>query len=375
MSMEEYDDRGNRRSSLVIIIVVALISALIGGGLIVGWYHSKYGHLIELGQTTNPPGNNRPIFTNEDGSVVSVVEFISPSVVGITNKAVIYDWFNRPRVVEQGSGSGVIFHEDGYIATNHHVVEGAREIVVTLQNGTSYPGRIVGLDIMSDLAVIKIEGDQPFPAAPFGDSEAVRVGETAIAIGNPLGFEHTVTVGVISAINRSLQIGERELVFLQTDAAINAGNSGGPLVNTSGEIIGINTAKIPGAGIEGLGFAIPISIARPVLDNLITSGRVAYPWMGVMLVDKQMIEEFNLTDILLEQGVYVIEVIEGSPAFSGGIREGDIILSIAGADVNSVVELQTEIRKKQVGERISIAILRDSREMIIPVVLGEAPVN
>jgi serine protease Do len=368
-----YDQRGNR-SVIVFIVIVAVVSAMIGGAVMAGFYHFRYGRSDD-GLLPNTPSGQLSGIRAESGSVVAVVEKISPSVVGITNKSVAYDWFNRPRVVEQGSGSGVIFHEDGYIATNHHVVEEAREIVVTMQNGMSYPGRIVGLDAMSDLAVIKIDGDGPFPVAIFGDSDEVRVGETAIAIGNPLGFEHTVTVGVISAIDRSLQIGERSLVFLQTDAAINSGNSGGPLVNIRGEVVGINTAKIPGAGIEGLGFAIPISIAEPVLEKLVTSGRIANPWMGVMLVDRQMAEEFDLPDITLEEGVYVIDVVDGSPAFRGGIRTGDIILSISGVAVNTVEELQAEIRKKQVGETTDVTLLRNSQQLSVSVVLGEAPSN
>lgn len=255
------------------------------------------------------------------------------------------------------------------------MVEGAREIIVTMKDGTNYPGRIVGLDPISDLAVVKVNGDKPFPTAPFGDSDIVKVGETAIAIGNPLGFEHTVTVGVISAINRALQVGEREMVFLQTDAAINAGNSGGPLVNIEGKVIGINTAKIPGAGIEGLGFAIPISMAKPILESLITSGRVAYPWMGVMLVDQQMIEEYDLTDIVLDEGVYIVEVVEGSPAYQGGIRQGDVITAVAGVPVNTVEAVQSEIRKKQVGETVAVTILRNDNPREISVTLGEAPAN
>ncbi len=372
--MDSWEINHNRKNASIIptIIVVALISALIGGAVMAFWFHSQYGEIIEQLANYKPPGS-LPIQVEGQGSIVAVVDSISPAVVGITNKAITYDWFNRPRVVERGSGSGVIFHEDGYIATNHHVVEGAREIVVTMKDGTSLPGRIVGMDAMSDLAVVKIDGNAPFPTASFGDSGQVKVGEAAIAIGNPLGFEHTVTVGVISAINRSLQVGERELVFLQTDAAINAGNSGGPLVNIQGQVIGINTAKIPGAGIEGLGFAIPISIAGPILDNLITSGRVAYPWMGVMLADKGMVEEYNLTDIEIERGVFVVEVVEGSPAYRAGIRMGDIIIAIVDIDIDSVEELQTEIRKKQVGETIAVKIIRDGREIIVNVTLGEAP--
>lgn len=371
--MDGYQPYGRRRSIIPIIILISLLSAILGGMIVAYWFQYRIQDYISQGTSIwFPPVSGGNVIQTGDNPIVPVVQAVSPAVVGITNKSLTYDWYNRPRVVEKGSGSGVIFHPDGYIATNHHVVEGASELVVTLADGQSYPGRIIGLDSISDLAVVKIDGDG-FPFAVFGDSLNVKVGETAVAIGNPLGFAQTVTVGVISAINRPLQVDERELVFLQTDAAINAGNSGGPLVNIKGEVIGINTAKIPGAGIEGLGFAIPSSTARPILESLITSGRVAYPWMGVILADKKMIEEYNLSDIVLANGVLVLEVITGSPAFQGGLKDDDIILKISGVPVNTVEALQGELRKRLVGETITIDIIRSTLEMSLSVTLGEAP--
>lgn len=202
--------------------------------------------------------------------IVQAAKKVGPAVVGITNKALVRDYFNRTQLVEQGSGSGVIYSKDGLIATNNHVVAGAQEIVVSLPDGKTYTGKVLGTDPNTDLAVVKIEADGDLPVAEFGDSDSLMVGEPAIAIGNPLGMEFrgSVTAGVISALNRSLDMGERRFRLIQTDAAINPGNSGGALVNADGQVIGINSAKIAASGVEGIGFAIPINEAKPILKEL-----------------------------------------------------------------------------------------------------------
>lgn len=194
---------------------------------------------------------------------------MSPAVVGITNKAYVRDIFNRVQLTERGTGSGVIYDKSGLIATNNHVVEGASEIIVSLTDGRSVKGKVLGADAATDLAVVKID-ENNLPVADFGDSSTLQVGEPAIAIGNPLGLEFrgSVTAGVISALNRSIQLGERKFDLIQTDAAINPGNSGGALVNAEGEVVGINSAKIAVSGVEGIGFAIPINSAKPILDEL-----------------------------------------------------------------------------------------------------------
>jgi len=376
MSGRFWDDFRLSRSMLTVLIVLSLCSALAGGlvalagtGLVYGRYYAAPVPPAD----SAPPGSVAAAEEDQAGGsrVVRAVEAVVPAVVGITNKALMYDWLNRARVVERGSGSGVIFHPDGYIATNNHVVEGAQELLVTLADGRSLPGTLVGRDARTDLAVVRIAGSG-FPTAAFGDSDAVRVGETAIAVGNPLGFEQTVTVGVISAINRALQVDERTMRFLQTDAAINAGNSGGPLLNIQGQVIGINTAKIPGPGIEGLGFAIPTNLAKPILDDLINTGRVVYPWLGVSLADRETLAEYGY-QVDFAAGVYVVRPVAGGPAAKAGIKAGDIIVSLAGEKVNTVEELQAALQNKKVGEIIAVGLQRDGRDLTVNVTLAEMP--
>ena len=198
------------------------------------------------------------------------------------------------QLTERGTGSGVIYDKSGLIATNNHVVEGASEIIVSLTDGRSVKGKVLGADAATDLAVVKID-ENNLPVADFGDSSTLQVGEPAIAIGNPLGLEFrgSVTAGVISALNRSIQLGERKFDLIQTDAAINPGNSGGALVNAEGEVVGINSAKIAVSGVEGIGFAIPINSAKPILDELAKKGRVVRPYIGASLVDKDIANRYG----------------------------------------------------------------------------------
>ncbi|MGI5839366.1 MAG: S1C family serine protease [bacterium] len=371
-----WDGWSRERSMLTVLVVLSLCSALAGGLVAVAGTGLVYGRYFAAPHSPATPGLPEGAVAAEDDPaggdrVVEAVDAVIPTVVGITNKAVMYDWLNRSRVVERGSGSGVVFHPDGYIATNNHVVEGAQELVVTMADGRSLPGHLVGRDARTDLAVVRIQGGG-FSAAEFGDSATVRVGETAIAVGSPLGFEQTVTVGVISAINRSLQVDERTMRFLQTDAAINAGNSGGPLLNIRGQVIGINTAKIPGPGIEGLGFAIPTNLAKPILDDLINNGRVVYPWLGVSLADRETLEEYGY-QVDFAAGVYVVRPIAGGPAAKAGIKAGDVIITVAGENVNTVEELQIALQNRKVGEIIAVGLQRDGHSITVNVALREAP--
>ncbi len=357
------------RRQIAVYAGIALVSAFLGGVLGAAATGRDAGPEIAAPEAKVIPQSVEA--NTAINPVVQVVRQVTPSVVGITNKTLLYDWFNRPRAVVQGSGSGVIFHPDGYIATNNHVVEGAQELLVTLANGQNLPGRLVGRDPQTDLAVVQIEG-AAFPAAPFGDSDLLQVGEAAIAIGNPLGFEQTVTVGVISALNRTLELGERKLRLLQTDAAINAGNSGGPLVNIQGQVIGINTAKIPGVGIEGLSFAIPTRVAKPILDSLISSGRVAHPWLGVVLADRATLQAYGLP-VDFDAGIMVRSTVASGPAARAGLRAGDIILALAGTTVNTIEELQGVLIQQPVGARAEISLRRGERQMLLSVTLEEAP--
>lgn len=307
--------------------------------------------------------------------IVQAAKKVGPSVVGITNKAYVRDFFNRVQLAERGYGSGVIYDKSGLIVTNNHVVEGASELVVSLADGRSAQGKVLGTDAATDLAVVKIEMDN-LPVAEFGDSSTVEVGEPAIAIGNPLGMEFrgTVTVGIISALNRSVEIGEKKFTLFQTDAAINPGNSGGALVNADGEIIGINSAKIAVSNVEGIGFAIPINNVKPIVKELASKGRVAHPYVGASLIDAGIAKQYGF-DMDLHGGLFIMKLSKGGPLARAGARTGDIITEFNGVKVNTVMALRDEIAKHQVGDQVNITVLRNENQMTLAVVLQEYPRN
>lgn len=223
------------------------------------------------------------------------------------------------------------------------------------------------------MAVVKIEADN-LPVAKFGDSDTLQVGEPAIAIGNPLGLEFrgSVTAGVISALNRSIELGERKFSLIQTDAAINPGNSGGALVNADGEVVGINSAKIVVSGVEGIGFAIPVNTAKPILDELASRGRVARPYLGASLMDKDVAERYGF-EIDLHGGIFLVKVVQGSPADKAGIRPGDIILRFNGAKVATAMDLRSKIDACKVGDRVEVVILHNGMQETKTLVLEEVP--
>lgn len=305
--------------------------------------------------------------------IVAAAKKVGPAVVGITNKAYVRDFFNRVQLTERGTGSGVIYDKAGYIATNNHVVEGASEIIVSLPDGRTVKGKVLGADAVTDLAVVKINLDN-LPVAEFGNSDTLQVGEPAIAIGNPLGMEFrgSVTAGVISALNRSIEIGERKFNLIQTDAAINPGNSGGALVNADGEVVGINSAKIAVSGVEGIGFAIPVNTAKPILDELAHKGRVARPYLGASLMDQDIANRYGF-EMNLHGGIFLVKVVQGSPAAKAGIRAGDIILSFNGSKVKTAVELRTKLAECKVGDSVDVQIMRNGQVESVNVVLEEVP--
>ena len=305
--------------------------------------------------------------------IVKAAQAVGPAVVGITNKAYARDMFNRVFLVEKGTGSGVLFDNRGYIATNFHVVADAQELIVSLSDGRSFKGRVLGVDSATDLAVVKIDGDN-LPAAKLGDSDGILVGEPAIAIGNPLGLEFrgSVTAGVISALNRSIDVGDRRFRLIQTDAAINPGNSGGALVNADGLVIGINSAKIAVSGVEGIGFAIPVNAAKPILQSLIEKGRVERAYLGVGLIDRQTAARYGY-DLQLESGVYIAKVFNGGPAAKTGLAVGDVILSVAGTPVQSVADLRAVLDTMQIGQKVQMDVNRNGDVKTWSVVLEDMP--
>jgi len=305
--------------------------------------------------------------------IVKAAKKVGPSVVGITNKAYVRDFFNRVQLAERGTGSGVIYDSNGLIVTNNHVVEGAQEIIVSLSDGHSYKGTVLGADAATDLAVVKIDASD-LPAVTFGDSSTIQVGEPAIAIGNPLGLEFrgSVTAGIISALNRSIEIGERKFNLIQTDAAINPGNSGGALVNADGELIGINSAKIAVSNVEGIGFAIPINAVKPIISELASKGRVAHPYVGASLIDKEIAAHYGF-DADLQGGLFIMKLAKNGPLANAGARTGDIIIKFDGENVSTVADLRAKLAQHKVGDTVKIVIRRSDSERTLNVTLQEYP--
>jgi len=307
-----------------------------------------------------------------DGELIETIEKISPSVVNINTVRLVHDYYMNI-VPLRGMGSGVVFDNDGHVMTNNHIVEQSEKIEVTLFDGRKFDGKLVGTDRLSDIAVVKVDGDN-LPPAPLGDSSMLKVGQMAIAIGNPFGFflqGPTVTVGVISAMHRTIRA--EQGVFenlLQTDAHINPGNSGGPLVNIKGEVIGINSANIPFA--QGIGFSIPISTAKRIADELIKHGKVVRPWLGILGVgvNEQIAQYYQLPS---DKGILVTRVFENSPAYQAGITPGDMILEADHKGVKDMGELSKELQSKKVGDDLQIKIQRGPQQGEVTMKLGESP--
>jgi serine protease Do len=329
----------------------------------------------------NPPAPSAPLptvtapapsagITPEEGVVINVVKRVRPSVVNIDTEAQVQTMFGV--FPQQGAGSGVIVRPDGYILTNNHVVQGAQAIKVTLLSGKVLTGKVVGTDPIADLAVIKVSPAESLPAAQLGSSGALQVGQLAIAIGNPFGLGSTVTTGVISALNRNIQLPNLMVEnLIQTSALINPGNSGGALVDSAGQVIGINTAIIPNA--QGIGFAIPSDLARSEMLQLIAQGRIVRPWVGVVYggdVDAQTAQAYSLG---AQHGVLVRSVEQGSPASKSGIASGDIITAVGGDSVNTWSDFVRTVVNRKVGETVTLTVVRGQTTRKVPVVLAERP--
>ena len=280
--------------------------------------------------------------------------------------------------IQRGLGSGFVVSSDGLILTNAHVVDNSDDVEVTLKDGRTFPGKVMGTDSLTDLAVIKIEADN-LPAVTFADSEQLQPGEWAIAIGNPLGLDNTVTTGIVSATGRSsAQVGvaDKRVSFIQTDAAINPGNSGGPLLNAKGEVIGINTAIIQNA--QGLGFAVPINTARDIAEELIAKGKVDHPYLGIQMAQinpqlKEQLKTAKNLEVTAESGVMVVNVVPNSPADRAGLQSGDVIQKIAGTTITESDEVQQAVAKTEVGERLALGLQRNGKEINLDVEVGVLP--
>jgi Do/DeqQ family serine protease len=329
--------------------------------------------------------------------IVNAVDRSGPAVVRINasrkvtqrlpevfNNPIFRDFFGGQMPptsrVERGTGSGFILKPDGVLLTNAHVVEGADTVTVSLKDGREFKGRVLGSDRLTDVAVVKIEANN-LPTVTLGDSDSLRPGEWAIAIGNPLGLDNTVTVGIISATGRrSSQVGvpEKRVGFIQTDAAINPGNSGGPLLNQRGEVIGMNTAIIGGA--QGLGFAIPIKTAQRIAEQLVASGRVDHPYLGILMttLTPEIRREINADPnspvrIDEESGVIVTRVLNNSPASQAGLRLGDVIQKIDGQPIKTADDVQQQVEASSVGGKLRLDIRRNGQNLSFEVRPGRMP--
>ncbi len=327
---------------------------------------------------------------------IRVAELVTPSVVNIStittgkgraqselfrpfgNDPYFRDFFDRffegmPRRRQQASlGSGLIIDKSGLILTNNHVVKDADEITVKFANKQEAKGKVVGTDPKTDLAVIRVSAKEDLPVATLGNSDTLHVGEWAIAIGNPFGLDHTLTVGVISATGRS-EVGIAAYEnFIQTDASINPGNSGGPLLNVRGEVIGINTAIV--ASGQGIGFAIPVNMARKVMEDLVKKGKVTRGWLGVGIqpLTPELAKSFGVG---ADEGILVNQVMPKSPAEAAGLKIGDVILSVDGKLIKDARQLQRLIGEAEIGRTIDVVVLREKTRRTLKIQIGELPTS
>ncbi len=376
---------------------LTLYLALLGVGGGAGWWGHRY--LEERGLTPDSsivpvvkqeipayfsspiPGNSR-LERNSSNFIAEAVQKVGPAVVRIDATTTVAnkmpdalnnplfrrffgDGFSDPEEkVKRGTGSGVILAADGRLITNAHVVDGADTVRVTLKDGRTFEGKVRGVDSLTDVAAVEIDA-KDLPVATIGSSDVLTPGQWAIAIGNPLGLDNTVTVGIISATGRSSsQVGipDKRVRFIQTDAAINPGNSGGPLLNDRGEVIGINTAIR--ANAQGLGFAIPIETAKRIVDQLFEKGKAEHPFLGISMMDltpevRERVNQQLDLEITASAGVVIMRVMEDSPAERSGLRQGDLIQKVGGVAVKTPTEVQQQVEKSAVGKDLEIEVLRE----------------
>lgn len=346
------------------------------------------------------PAPTSNLLNNQNGNfITAVVDKVGPAVVRIDSSRTVTsrvpEAFNNPlfrqffgdqvptepqKRVERGEGSGFIISNNGQILTNAHVVDGSNTVKVTLKDGRSFQGKVMGVDPVTDVAVVKIDASN-LPTVPMGNSDQLKPGEWAIAIGNPLGLDNTVTTGIISATGRSsssVGIPDKRVQFIQTDAAINPGNSGGPLLNASGQVIGMNTAILQGA--QGLGFAIPINTARRIASQLVAKGKVQHPYLGVQMVTLTPELKKNINSdpnaglsVDEDQGILIAKVMPNSPAAKAGLRAGDVIQKINGQSVKDAEGVQTAVESSQVGNSLQVGVRRNQKDLTVAVQASDVP--
>lgn len=392
----EIDNSQKHKSGFGKSIVLPFFSGVVGCALVIGTCFgipSVRDHIMNTGSTSSPSSNSNTMGTvdqvslkNYSDTAVYAANKILPSIVGIkieynvTSKIPVFG--TQAQSTATATGSGIIISEDGYILTNNHVVSSgesesyyqiseATKVSVTLFNDTTeYEAKIVGTDEQTDLAVIKID-KKDLPKAEFADSDSIKVGEFAMAVGNPLGLQSSITCGVVSAVNREITDTDgKKYTLIQTDAAINSGNSGGALVNSEGKVIGVNTLKLSGEDIEGMGFAIPINSTTDITSQLIQYSKVKRPYIGITGMD--LTEKLAKENHLVE-GIYVKSIDDFSAAEKAGLKPGDVIIEADGKKIKTMDEL-TEIKNShKISDEISIKVNRDGQEKDLTLKLGEQP--
>lgn len=363
--------RGIGKKVLAGVLALVLVAAVSFGGGFAGYLvASKNGGQTVMYQAAS--GGSATSTSSTGGSLSDVAGAVTPSVVVVTTEQIVTDnYFWGGQQVLSGAGSGVILTTDGYIVTNYHVVEGARQITVTLHDDSTYTATVVGSDQQSDIALLKIDATGLTPAV-LGDSDSVQVGEVVIAVGNPMGtLGGTVTDGIVSALNRDISVEGNEMTLMQTSAAISPGNSGGGLFNTNGELIGIVNAKYSDEDAEGLGFAIPVNTMKTVVQDLLENGYVTgRPALGITVItvgDVQTAMQYGVSSL----GVYVNSVDEGSGAEAAGMKAGDRIVSIGTQLVESTDDVTNALKSYNVGDVVEVQVDRGRELITLQVTLGE----
>lgn len=381
--------RQKKKRGGVIVLILAVALASFGAGSLYtshNWIQDQMAANIEASQKANesvvssmPSANISKTSSTKNGNGLSIPEIASltsASVVEITTEVVVNDIFMR-QYVTQGAGSGVVITEDGYIATNNHVINGASKVTVRTKDGKEYQAKLIGTDPQTDVAVIKVEGVK-FQPVTFGDSDSLVVGETAVAIGNPLGrLGGTVTDGIISALDREIQLDNETMTLLQTNAAINPGNSGGGLFNDRGQLIGLVVAKSSsptgsGASVEGLGFAIPVNVVKSVVNSLMKVGYVqGRPVLGIKVLNVTSVQEayqYGLNQL----GIYVTELTKGTKAEASGLKVKDCIVAVEDTQIRDLADLKKVLGKYKVGDKIKVIVSRDGKLVTLNVELSES---
>lgn len=380
--------KNSNRKQIATTVVASFVSAVVGGACALGVYvglNKEPAKVLETSKTntgsiveTSNPNLSQVSLTNYSDTAIYAAQKALPSMVSIS---VEYDvnYMGMKKAVA-GSGSGVILSEDGYILTNNHVISSAdsssfyqvsdaKSIKVKIYgDDTEYSAEIIGTDSQTDLAVLKID-KTGLTAAELGDSSSVQIGEFVLAIGNPYNLDYSVTAGIISALNREMTVENTTYNVIQADCAINSGNSGGALVNSKGEVIGITTLKLAGDGIEGVSFAIPVNETVPIYKELIEKGKISRPFVGISGID---LDEATAIRNGLTKGIYVDSVVSGSGAEDAGIMAGDVIVSFDGKDVSTMDELNTIKNTKNIGDKIEIKLYRKSELKTFTITLKEA---